>query len=57
MRSSNVRQLTQAITTIQLSKHKNEHLVPVCQILSFGSIITSFHDEPFKVSFGEKIGY
>ena len=53
----NIRQLTKAIAAIQLTKHQNEHLIPVCQIPSFGSIITYFHDEPFKVSFGKKIGY
>jgi len=53
--SSNIRQLKKVIAAIQLSKHQNEHLVQVCQIPSFGSIITLFHNEPFEVSFGKRI--
>ena len=42
--------------SIQLTEHKNEHLVPVGQIPSLGSIVTSFHDKSFEVSFGKEIG-
>jgi len=53
---SNVRQFTKAIAAIQLTKHQNEHLVPVCQPPSLGSIVKFSHNESFKVSFGKEIG-
>jgi len=56
MSSCNIRQFTKTVAAIQLTKHENEHLVPVCQIPSLGSIVTYCHDEPFEVSFGKKIG-
>jgi len=56
MSSCYVSQFTKAVAAIQLTKHENEQLVPVCQTPSFGSIITSCHDESFKISFGKKIG-
>ena len=56
MSSSNIRQFTKTVAAIQLTEHENEHLVPVCQIPSLGSIVTYSHDEPFEVSLGKKIG-
>jgi hypothetical protein len=56
MGSCNIRQFTKTVAAIQLTEHKNKHLVPVCQIPSLGSIVTYCHDEPFEVSFGKKIG-
>jgi hypothetical protein len=56
MCSSNIRQFAKAVAAIQLTEHENEHLVPVCQIPSLGSIVTYCHNEPFEVSFGKKIG-
>jgi hypothetical protein len=53
---SNIRQFTKAVTTVQLSEHENEHLVPVCQIPSLGSIVTTSHNKSFEISFGKKIG-
>ncbi len=56
MCSSNIRQFAKAVAAIQLTEHENEHLVPVCQTPSLGSIVTCCHNEPFEVSFGKKIG-
>jgi hypothetical protein len=53
---SNIRQFTKAITAIQLTEHENQQLVPICQIPSFGFVVTFFHDKSFKVSFGKEIG-
>jgi hypothetical protein len=53
---SNVRQFTKAVAAIQLTKDQNEHLVPVCQTPSLGSIVTFSHNESFEVSFGKEIG-
>lgn len=53
---SNICQFTKAFAAIQLTKHQNEHLVPVCQTPLLGSIITFFHNESFEVSFGKEIG-
>ncbi len=54
---SNIRQFTKAVAAIQLTEYENEHLVPVCQASSLGSIVTFCHNEPFEVSFGKEIGY
>ncbi len=56
MRHSNIRQFTKAVAAIQLTEHEDEHLIPVCQIPSLGSIVTYSHDKSFEVSFGKKIG-
>jgi hypothetical protein len=53
---SNIRQFTKAVAAVQLTENENEHLIPVCQIPSLGSIVTSCHDKSFEVSFGKKIG-
>jgi hypothetical protein len=53
---SNICQLTKTVAAIQLTKHENEQLVPVCQNPSLDSIVTTSHDKPFEVSFGNEIG-
>jgi len=53
---SNVRQFTKAVAAIQLTKHQNEHLIPVCQTPSLSSIVKFSHNESFKISFGKEIG-
>jgi hypothetical protein len=53
---SDFRQFTKTVTTIQLTKHHNKDLVPVCQTPSLGSIVTFSYNESFEVPFGKKIG-
>jgi len=52
---SNIGQFTKAVTTVQLPEHKNEHLIPVGQIPTFGFIIGFCINKPFKISFWEKV--
>ena len=52
---SNIRQFTKTVAAIQLTKHKNEQLVPVGQIPSLSLIVGFCLNKPFKISFGEKI--
>ncbi len=53
---SNIGQFTKAVASIQLTKHENEQLVPVCQIPAMCSVGINRHDKSFEVSLGKKIG-
>lgn len=53
---SNIRQFTKAVAAIQLTEHKNKHLVPACQTPLPCSVLVFCHN-PFEISLRRKFCY